>query len=96
LGAAAMEIYVKGAQQQQVLFSHLIKAAARRACSMLALPHEAARLRSPADDGMTAIERLELSPLAEDQLAVRPGAIWPGAGSPLNGQRKPRPASRSS
>jgi hypothetical protein len=79
LGAAAMEIYVKGAQQQQVLFSHLIKAAARRACSMLALPHEAARLRSPADDGMTAIERLELSPLAEDQLVATALRLSPSA-----------------
>jgi hypothetical protein len=50
-----MEIYVNGPLQQQALFSHLIKVAARRASSMLALPREAARLRSPADDGLTPI-----------------------------------------
>lgn len=72
---------MKGAQQQQALFSHLIKDAARSACSMLALPHEAARLRSPADDGMTAIERLELSPLAEDQLVATALRLSPSAAS---------------
>ena len=65
-----MEIYVNGPLEQQALFNHLLDGAARRASSMLALPDEAARLRSLADDGMTAIERLEYSPLAEDQLVA--------------------------
>ncbi len=77
-----MEIYVNGPLQQQALFSHLIKDAARRASSMLALPHEAARLRSPADDGMTPIERLEHSPLAEDQLVATALRLSPSAARP--------------
>jgi hypothetical protein len=77
-----MEIYVNGPLQQQALFSHLIKVAARRASSMLALPHEAARLRSPADDGLTPIERLEHSPLAEDQLVATALRLAPSAARP--------------
>lgn len=81
-GAAAMEIYVNGPLEQQALFSHLIKDAARRASSMLALPHEAARLRSLADDGMTAIERFEHSPLVEDQLVATALRLSPSAARP--------------
>ena len=77
-----MEIYVNGPLEQQALFSHLIKDAARRASSMLALQHEAARLRSLADDDMTAIERLEHSPLAEDQLVATALRLSPGAARP--------------
>lgn len=77
-----MEIYVNGPLQQQALFSHLIKDAARRASSMLVPPQEAARLRSPADDGMTAIERLELSPLAEDQLVATALRLSPSTARP--------------
>ena len=77
-----MEIYVNGPLRQQALFSHLMKDAARRASSMLARPHEAARLRSPTDDGMTAIERLEYSPLAEDQLTATALRLSPSAAPP--------------
>ena len=76
---------MNGPLEQQVLFSHLLGDAARRASAMLAHPEEAARVRSLDDDGMTVIERLECSPLAEDQLvaaalrlssqAARPDAI---------------------
>ena len=59
---------MNGPLEQQVLFSHLLGDAARRASAMLAHPEEAARVRSLDDDGMTVIERLECSPLAEDQL----------------------------
>ncbi len=77
-----MEIYVNGPLRQQALFSHLIKDAARRASSMLALPHEAARLRSPAEDGMTPIELFEHSPLAEDQLIATALRLSPSAAHP--------------
>src|SRR3546814_709611 len=77
-----MEIYVSGPSQQQALFSHLIKSAARRASSMLAPASEAARLRLPADDGMTAIERLEHSPLAEDQIMATALRLSPSAARP--------------
>lgn len=73
---------MNGPLQQQALFSHLIKDAARRASSMLALPHEAARLRSPAEDGMTPIELLEHSPLAEDQLTATALRLSPSAARP--------------
>src|SRR5690606_25553865 len=53
---------------QQSLLVHLIRGAALRASAMLADPLEAARLRTPSDCGMTEIERLEHSVLAEDQL----------------------------
>jgi hypothetical protein len=77
-----MEIYVNGLLEQQALFIHLIKDAARRASSMLALPHEAAGLRSPANDGITAIERLEHSPRAEDQLVATALRLTPSATRP--------------
>lgn len=77
-----MEIYVNGLLEQQALFIQLIKDAAHRASSMLALPHEAARLRSPANDGITAIERLEHSPLAEDQLVATALRLTPSAARP--------------
>ena len=76
---------MNGPLEQQTLFIHLLGDAARRASAMLAHPEEAARVRSLDDDGMTVIERLECSPLAEDQLlaaalrlssqAARPDAI---------------------
>ena len=73
---------MNGPLRQQALFSHLMKDAARRASSMLRAPHEAARLRSPTDDGMTAIERLEYSPLAEDQLTATALRLSPSAAPP--------------
>jgi len=73
---------VNGLLEQQALFIHLIKDAARRASSMLALPHEAAGLRSPANDGITAIERLEHSPRAEDQLVATALRLTPSATRP--------------
>ncbi|SKB42205.1 hypothetical protein [Sphingopyxis flava] len=53
---------------QQSLFGLLIRKAASRASAMLADPVDAPRLRTPSDCGMTEIERLEHSVLAEDQL----------------------------
>jgi hypothetical protein len=59
---------VKKFGEQQALFACLLRDAARRADKMLASPDEAVRLRCIADDGFSEIERLELSPLVEDQL----------------------------
>lgn len=59
---------MKSISGQQYLLDHLINGAARRAGAMLNDPNEAAGLRTPSDCGLTPIERLEYSALAEDQL----------------------------
>src|SRR5690606_7506574 len=61
-----MEIDVDEFAEQRALFARLLRDAARRADEMLASPGEAVRLRCIADDGFSAIERLELSALVED------------------------------
>jgi hypothetical protein len=81
LGLAAMEIYVTVAREQQLLFRQILDDAARRASSMLAAPHEAARLRV-ISDRLTPIEELEHSPLAEDQLLATALRLYPGAARP--------------
>lgn len=63
-----MEVYVKTITGQQCLLDHLIASAARRASAMLNDPNQAAGLRTPSDCGLTPIDRLEYSALAEDQL----------------------------
>lgn len=82
LGLAAMEIYVTAAREQQLLFRQILDDAARRASSMLAPPHEAARLRAISDHGLTPIEELKHSPLAEDQLLATALRLYPGAARP--------------
>lgn len=57
-----------GPAEQHALFTRLLREAAQRAEEILASPAEAARMRAVADDGFSAIERLEHSPLAGDQL----------------------------
>lgn len=81
-GMAAMEIYVPAPREQQPLFRQMLDDAASRASSMLALPHEAARLRALSDHGLTPIEELEHSPLAEDQLLATALRMYPGAARP--------------
>ena len=55
---------------QQILLDHLIVGAARRASALLNDPNQAAVLRTPSDCGLTPIDRLEYSAMAEDQLLV--------------------------
>ncbi len=69
-------------REQQLLFRQILDDAARRASSMLAIPHEAARLREFCDHGMTPIERLEHSPLAEDQFVAAALRLYPAAARP--------------
>lgn len=77
-----MEIYVTAPREQQMLFRQMLDDAARRASSMLAPPNEAARLRAISDHGITPIERLEHSPLAEDQFLATALRLYPGAARP--------------
>lgn len=77
-----MEIYVTASREQQLLFRQIVDDAARRASAMLALPHEAARLRAVSHQGLTPIDQLELSPLAEDQLLAAALRLYPGAARP--------------
>ncbi|MGB3802680.1 MAG: hypothetical protein WA935_01505 [Sphingopyxis granuli] len=63
-----MEIDVDEPAEQQALFSRLLYEAAQRAEQILASAVEASRMRAVADDGYSAIERLEHSPLADDQM----------------------------
>jgi hypothetical protein len=77
-----MEIYVTAPREQQLLFRQIVDDAARRASSMLALPYEAARLRAISDHGLTPIEQLNQSPLAEDQLLATALRLYPGAARP--------------
>lgn len=68
---------------QHELFVRLLETAARTAEQMLAAPEPAVRLRTLAEDGLNEIERLELSPFAEDQLVavalrLAEGAAFPG------------------
>jgi len=74
-----MEIYVTASREQQLLFRQIVDDAASRASAMLALPHEAARLRAVSHQGLTPIDQLELSPLAEDQLLAAALRLYPGA-----------------
>jgi hypothetical protein len=65
---SALEIDVDGPVEQQALFSRLLCEAAQRAEQILASAVETSRMRAVADDGYSAIERLEHSPLADDQM----------------------------
>lgn len=69
--------------EQQSLRDHLIREAAFRASAMLADPLEAARLRTPSDCGLTEIERLEHSALAEDQLLAAALRLTAGPAAPF-------------
>jgi len=54
--------------EQHALLARLLREAAGRAEEILASPAQAARMRAIADDGYSAVERLEHSPLADDQM----------------------------
>lgn len=68
------------------LFARLLRSASLRANELLSVPGGAARVRVIANDGYNDIERLALSPFADDQLvavALRLGDTCRGAGQPL-------------
>lgn len=55
---------------REAIFADLLRSAGARAETMLRAPSDGARIRAIGDDGFTEIERLELSPMAEDQLVA--------------------------
>lgn len=55
---------------REAIFADLLRAAGLRAEKMLRAPSDGVRIRAIGDDGFTEIERLELSPLAEDQFVA--------------------------
>ncbi|MBY8821859.1 hypothetical protein [Sphingomonas colocasiae] len=68
--------------EQRGLFDIHLRVGARRAEDLLRSPDDHARVRAISDDGFSAIERLEHSPLADDQftaIALRLAVAQPPA-----------------